>query len=160
MVTTNEIRSFVNDGDLVKVVTDRKYSIVPLVKFVHFNSSTGVLKLLLGGRNPITDTLSVSNINNYYCCKDVLLPIYKERFPLITDVIPTITHKDIFEGIIESCGFRLRSISPDTCEEVRALSIAFNFFQSNILILFHRHYVKSTRHTIHNFHWLSTILNR
>ena len=80
MVTTNEIRSFVNDGDLMKVVTDRKYSIVPLLKFVNFNSSTGVLKLLLGGHNPITDTLSVSNINNYYCCKDVLLPICKKGF--------------------------------------------------------------------------------
>ena len=127
MVVVEKIQSFVNDGTLHQVVKSQKYKIVPYIKFVSFDIQTGVLKLLMGGRNPECSTLHVRNVSNYLVCKDVLLPICKDKFTDVMIVVPVSTHDPNFESIVQECRYKFRMMNPDTCEDTMPASLSFRF---------------------------------
>ena len=75
MSIVDNIRSFVDDGTLLDLVNEEGYCIVPHVKFVKYNTESGVLKLLLGGRIQGCTSLHMRNVSNFLCCEHVTLAL-------------------------------------------------------------------------------------
>ena len=127
MTIVDDIRSFVDDGVLLNLVKAEGYCIVPHVKFVEYDAESGVLKLLLGGRNPECSSLHVRNVPNFLCCQNLLLSFCQHRFSMITKVIPVSTHDPDFEAIVRRCGFGLRIVTPATCSNTMPAALSFQF---------------------------------
>ena len=87
----NNIRSFVEDGELPRILTAIDILIFPILRFLSFNE--GVLRILVGGECVGYTVPFIKNTCNVQFANQCFM-ICREHFTAVEKVIPGFTHDE------------------------------------------------------------------
>ena len=97
---SNSISNYVNDTSCLQ--NDIKEIGYPLMGWLDFVSLSddNVLRILITGSSPNCNAQHIRNTCNYMYMRDVIRPIIKDKFPIITNVVSVYTFDSDFEEIV------------------------------------------------------------
>lgn len=104
-ITKSTIKKFVNDGLLTSTIKANNYPLMPIIKFISFDTS-GHLQLMIGGKCPNCQANHLRNTCNIRYCEEVIDIHLKKKFKMFSHSSPLSTHDPNIEERIIGCGYR------------------------------------------------------
>ena len=102
-ITKNALKKYIDDGNLMSSIDNANYPAMPIIKFVSFDRRYH-LRLILAGQCPNCNTSHLRNTCNYRYCKEVIYPLLKPKFNILTNVSPISTHDPKIESFVNQLG--------------------------------------------------------
>ena len=101
----NQVKAFINEGDLERQIKAEDHCLFPITKFVSMDDD-GMVRVVVGGKCPSCESSIVRNVQTRRYCIQVLTPVICSKFSFARSVKSVLTTDSDFVKVVEELGGR------------------------------------------------------